>query len=134
MDKELGESLHIYFNSDSYIRYLEKQVSLLDKQIDSREKKCASASCSPELIELLNNIIVDKKIFKERTLAKLSIVKEHKKSMELKLSELTDKQIQILKYRYKDGYTDKEIGAVMSLSQSGVNRIRNKVLKQIQAA
>ncbi len=134
MDKELGESLHIYFNSDSYIRYLEKQVSLLDKQIDSREKKCASASCSPELIELLNNIIVDKKIFKERTLAKLSIVKEHKKSMELKLSELTDKQIQILKYRYKDGYTDKEIGAVMSLSQSGVNRIRNKVLKQIQVA
>ena len=134
MDKELGESLHIYFNSDSYIRYLEKQVSLLDKQIDSREKKCASASCSPELIELLNNIIVDKKIFKERTLAKLSIVKEHKKSMELKLSGLADKQIQILKYRYKDGYTDKEIGAVMSLSQSGVNRIRNKVLKQIQAA
>lgn len=134
MDKELGESLYIYFNSDSYIQYLNRQISLLDKQIYSRERKCASASCGPELIELLNNIIADKKLFKKRMLANVSIVKEHKKSMELKLNNISDRQIQILKYRYKDGYTDKEIGAVMSLSQSGVNRIRNKVLKQIRSA
>lgn len=131
MRKELNDLLYIFFNSDKYIGHLNERINILDKQIKSKEMKKACDSCTPEIIRILNKTIKERLSEKDKTLNEISNILNHKNTIDFKLKMLTERQRNILEYKYKKQYTDEEIGKKINLSQSQVNRIRNKALQKI---
>ncbi|NFS65985.1 hypothetical protein FDF03_16000 [Clostridium botulinum] len=158
--KETEDKLYKYFNRDRIYRGLNSQLTVLNKQIDelSNElKDCkyinvdeessspgfdervqTSSSCTSyvesQVIKLTDMKLrrkEKKELERENILSQLGDLESIVAEMEWKVGQLRDNYKKMLSMVYKDNMNEVQISFKLHLSQSQVNKRKNKILEQI---
>lgn len=158
--EETNDKLFKYFNKDDIYKGLNKQLSVLDKQISDIEKELRECnyisideqSSSPgfdervqtsstgisyaegqmiRLTELKLKRKAKKEIERENILEQLEDMEIIETEMEWKVEQLQDNLKKLLKMIYKDNMSEVQISLKLHLSQSQVNKRKNQILEKI---
>lgn len=158
--KDTEDKLYKYFNRDNITKGLNSQLSVLDKQIADAEKELKDCSyinieeqsSSPSFDERvqtsstgisyaesqimkLTNIRLERmnrlKLEREEILNQLNDLECIKAEMDWKINQLKDNYKSMLSMLYKDRMNEVQISFKLHLSQSQVNKRKNKILEQI---
>ncbi|NFG31412.1 hypothetical protein FDB15_09795 [Clostridium botulinum] len=158
--KETEDKLYKYFNRDRIYRGLNSQLIVLNKQIDQLNnelKDCryinvdeessspsfdervqTSSSCTSyvesQVIKLTDMKLrrkEKKELERENILSQLGDLESIVAEMEWKVGQLRDNYKKMLSMVYKDNMNEVQISFKLHLSQSQVNKRKNKILEQI---
>ncbi|AIY81684.1 hypothetical protein FDB15_18560 [Clostridium botulinum] len=158
--KETEDKLYKYFNRDRIYKGLNSQLTVLNKQIDelSNElKDCkyinvdeessspgfdervqTSSSCTSyvesQVIKLTDMKLrrkEKKELERENILSQLGDLESIIAEMEWKVGQLRDNYKKMLSMVYKDNMNEVQISFKLHLSQSQVNKRKNKILEHI---
>lgn len=158
--KETEDKLYKYFNRDSIYKGLNSQLTVLNKQIDELNnelKDCKyinvdeessspgfdervqiSSSCTSyvenQVIKLTDMKLrrkEKKELERENILSQLGDLESIVVEMEWKVGQLRDNYKKMLSMVYKDNMNEVQISFKLHLSQSQVNKRKNKILEHI---
>ncbi|NFH70107.1 hypothetical protein FDC35_13265 [Clostridium botulinum] len=158
--KETEDKLYKYFNRDSIYKGLNSQLTVLNKQIDELNnelKDCkyinvdeessspgfdervqTSSSCisyvESQVIKLTDMKLrrkEKKELERENILSQLGDLESIVVEMEWKVGQLRDNYKKMLSMVYKDNMNEVQISFKLHLSQSQVNKRKNKILEHI---
>lgn len=157
--RKIENKLYLYFDSDKKIRSLNNEIELLDKQINQIDKdlrecniKIESTVKSPSFEERVQTSS-DGTSYAEREVMRVTEVKirrmtEKQLEREYKKEQIDTIQLdciaiqdivsgynqelkQLIEYKYKEKWNETKISYKMNLSQSQINKKKNKVLNDI---
>ncbi|WP_252224600.1 MULTISPECIES: hypothetical protein [unclassified Clostridium] len=158
--KETEDKLYKYFNRDRIYKGLNSQLTVLNKQIDQLNnelKDCkyinvdeessspsfdervqTSSSCTSyvesQVIKLTDMKLrrkEKKELERENILSQLGDLESIVVEMEWKVGQLRDNYKKMLSMVYKDNMNEVQISFKLHLSQSQVNKRKNKILEHI---
>ncbi|MBE6070707.1 MAG: hypothetical protein E7208_01985 [Clostridium butyricum] len=158
--KETEDKLFKYFNKDDIYKGLNKQLSVLNKQIADIEKElreCNYVSIDEEssspgfdekvqtsstgtsyvegqmirLTDLKLKRKAKKEIERENIIEQLEDMETIESEMEWKVEQLQGNFKELLKMIYKDNMNEVQISFKLHLSQSQVNKRKNQILEKI---
>ncbi|MBN1042390.1 hypothetical protein FDB64_10875 [Clostridium botulinum] len=158
--KETEDKLYKYFNRDRIYKGLNSQLTVLNKQIDELNnelKDCkyinvdeessspsfdervqTSSSCTSyvesQVIKLTDMKLrrkEKKELERENILSQLGDLESIVAEMEWKVGQLRDNYKKMLSMVYKDNMNEVQISFKLHLSQSQVNKRKNKILEHI---
>ncbi|NFI06016.1 hypothetical protein FC959_16925 [Clostridium botulinum] len=158
--KETEDKLYKYFNRDRIYKGLNSQLTVLNKQIDELNnelKDCkyinvdeessspsfdervqTSSSCTSyvesQVIKLTDMKLrrkEKKELERENILSQLGDLESIVVEMEWKVGQLRDNYKKMLSMVYKDNMNEVQISFKLHLSQSQVNKRKNKILEHI---
>lgn len=134
MDKKvIEETLYIFFNSNSFMKYLNEMITLIDTHIEKIEQQCNKCT-SPAVIQVMTEQKENNQLDKQQTLDKIDKLKELINRIKSKFDSLPDEYVKLLELKYGKGYTQEQIAAKLHMSQSKVSKTTKVILTKIAVA